>query len=811
MKDEIARPKVILDGKQAEDELKKLTELSKKLKTAMFEAAAAGDTKKESKLAQQFKSVNSEMNTLKKLAFDVEKVLKNINGASFNEIAAASRKAAADFKKMGQTDPGYAKAGKDAELLKTKMREMNKVSGTSISSWERFKITASGLLPAFGFVAIAAGAKVAFDKVISATDALGTEWEASVNGMKEGLNELWRTIATGDWTNLTTRMSEAIKIGSEYVKTLDDIEEKTRALDIIEVNSRRKILELEEALRNKTLTPEQRIKSGQERIKIENDLAAHRTKIAQETFDNESNLTAMQTKLSKEELMNVVGDIDSATKVRAKAFNEQVDQYEKLKSANVRSVGGGNAGGGTIVSNTDTPEMIRLKQLMDGTSQADRLYASTLRATGRTTDEQLDKMVSSYVKLIEAQDSAKENTKKVTTQVNSLLAGQDSEGQKLEGTVYEKKIKAAKKLSDDLTAFLEKDAVAQKDAINKYFHEAGEGAFDEFMKAIEAKQNEGTIDFSILPDAKVEEDKKDPTLDYAVAKYQESVDYQLLLNETLHDNGLRGEQEYQDELTRLTKKGEEERLQKKEDSLETAKQLSQFGLNFVSAMMDLELQNAGDNEEKKNQIRKKYAKIQFLVTASQIVVDTASAIMKALAELGPIAGAIAAGIVGATGAVQLATAYGQMGAVEGYKAGGFTNIANTDDEVVDYVHSNEFVANAKAVRNPTVRPFLDIINLAQKDGSISNINFPDVSSAVGYISQGRKSGGYSSVDMDGYSAKTISPIDQMQNGLLTEIANALRENTNQSKRMESWNPSIAIETYERKKDNWYKTKNGGLK
>jgi hypothetical protein len=75
---------------------------------------------------------------------------------------------------------------------------------------------------------------------------------------------------------------------------------------------------------------------------------------------------------------------------------------------------------------------------------------------------------------------------------------------------------------------------------------------------------------------------------------------------------------------------------------------------------------------------------------------------------------------------------------KGKKAGGYTDTAASDDKIVDFVHSNEFVANAKAKRNPTVKPYLDVINLAQENGTISTLNLPAVMG-----SGGLQSGGYS--------------------------------------------------------------------
>ena len=61
---------------------------------------------------------------------------------------------------------------------------------------------------------------------------------------------------------------------------------------------------------------------------------------------------------------------------------------------------------------------------------------------------------------------------------------------------------------------------------------------------------------------------------------------------------------------------------------------------FQDAAMSRELEAAGDNEEKKDAIRKKYARKQQSVAIIQATINGALAVTKAFAELGPIVGQI---------------------------------------------------------------------------------------------------------------------------------------------------------------------------
>ena len=186
--------------------------------------------------------------------------------------------------------------------------------------------------------------------------------------------------------------------------------------------------------------------------------------------------------------------------------------------------------------------------------------------------------------------------------------------------------------------------------------------------------------------------------------------------------------------------------------------------------------------DEKLKIQKKYADVNFAIKASQIIADTAVSIMKALSELGPIAGPIAAALMGITGAAQLATANAERQRVKrmalsgaggsasasgarvatGLESGGSIDIERKQDGKMfradydpdrrgfidkptvlvgegGYGHSKEWVASNAAVENPTVAPFIDIIDRAQRAGTIRTL---DMNKFLIQQAQGRASGGY---------------------------------------------------------------------
>ena len=69
-------------------------------------------------------------------------------------------------------------------------------------------------------------------------------------------------------------------------------------------------------------------------------------------------------------------------------------------------------------------------------------------------------------------------------------------------------------------------------------------------------------------------------------------------------------------------------------------------------------------------------------------------------------------------------------AIGNFYTGGFTPSGDWD-KPQGIVHSNEFVANRFAVANPAVRPVLDLIDTAQRSGTIANLTGGDIAAVAG--------------------------------------------------------------------------------
>lgn len=116
----------------------------------------------------------------------------------------------------------------------------------------------------------------------------------------------------------------------------------------------------------------------------------------------------------------------------------------------------------------------------------------------------------------------------------------------------------------------------------------------------------------------------------------------------------------------------------------------------------------------------------------QLVVDEAIVLADSIAKYGPIIGPIRAA---ASTALMLAPYEIAKGVIQAFDTGGFTG-SGAWNEPKGIVHANEFVANRYATRNPAVLPVLNLIDKAQRTGSVANLSSQDIAAVLPTSSNG---------------------------------------------------------------------------
>lgn len=284
---------------------------------------------------------------------------------------------------------------------------------------------------------------------------------------------------------------------------------------------------------------------------------------------------------------------------------------------------------------------------------------------------------------------------------------------------------------------------------------------------------------------------------------------EAMLND-MHARGLISEQEYQDKLLEIEQEKTEQRKEIQNGMLQTFQSAVSAVSDLMQAMEDAEVskverawdkkikaaQKAGKDttelEEQKeaavNEVKKKYADKQFALSVLQVTSSTAVAAMRAYEALagipivGPALGAAAAAAAVAAGAAQIAVAKQQRDEAKGLYEGGYSQdyvegyTAKGDSKDVAGVipvHKNEFVANHESVENPHVRQFLDVFDMAQRNGTIRMLDTTQILEQV-RTRAGKYSGGYTSGDGTDFGG-TSFPVDNRIIEFLQRIVALLQE------------------------------------
>lgn len=289
-----------------------------------------------------------------------------------------------------------------------------------------------------------------------------------------------------------------------------------------------------------------------------------------------------------------------------------------------------------------------------------------------------------------------------------------------------------------------------------------------------------------------QDDKKKQARQALGFDQQSEYDRQLQQLKQALDNQYITQQEYEEKVQQLKRDSFMKQAQYYTNLFSNAvTSLQNAEMANVDAKYDAEIKAAEGNtalqeklEKKKAneklKIQKKYADVNFAMQVAQIVSNTAVSIMKALADLGPIAGPVAAALMGVTGAAQLVVANAERQKVKrmtlngsasgsssvgsrvasGRESGGRIDVEREQDGkhfnaeyapgkrgYVDHPtvivgegprgRSKEWVASNAALENPTIAPLINLMDAAQRAGQIRTFDMSKYLMAM----QGRALGG----------------------------------------------------------------------
>jgi hypothetical protein len=312
---------LLLDGKQPNEVLKELDKKANLLADDLEKAIASGDKKEVEKLYKEYTKVQKETEQIKKNTFDVEKVLKNMNGSSLKDLNRA-------YKELKNTvastndkqSAGYKQNISDLKKLETEIdrvrKEMKATSGKEAKGGGIFG-QILGVAGGIGLAGALNGIKDFFAKAINSSEAFADKYEAVMGGAKEATNAFFRSILEGDWSNLIDNMNIAYEAGKKYIENLDELEDRHSGLSITTARYSLELAKLEIAYK---------AAHGQEKINL-----------LEKYLNKKKELAAIDEDIAYEELKNVLDMIKSTSD-----NTEMVDYYaaslEKLNKLKLQEI-----------------------------------------------------------------------------------------------------------------------------------------------------------------------------------------------------------------------------------------------------------------------------------------------------------------------------------------------------------------------------------------------------------------------------------------------------------------------------------------
>lgn len=481
----------------------------------------------------------------------------------------------------------------------------------------------------------------------------------------------------------------------------------------------------------------------------------------------------------REQLMKEAGDnevlqksylngLEHDLQERAKVIQGYIDQKAKLEAelAKLPKADPGfvtNIGGGE--DEAKKQEQLRKQQLQDQQMQMAIAYEQQKNLIKQAyIDQELTEQ--EYQQRLYDAESAYLLARK------ALLESFGEDTSQLQGQLLDRMIEQSNKLYQEAEKAKADAEKATSESNNQRLNEQSSQG-DERINNIKKAYVNGDIDsHQAMLDAIKEAERGN--LEERIALMEEMGMDSSKLQQQLLDMDVEAQLEAEEEKTRIAEEKAKAREAITQGSLNAIGSLAGSMTQLYSAMQDAELskverkydkeiaaaKKAGKDttkleeqkEKEQAEIKKKYADKMFAMQVLQITSSTAVAAMeayKAMAGIpfvGPALGAAAAAAAIIAGAAQIAVAKQQRDEAKGLYTGGYSEgyTASGDPrEEAGFipVHKNEFVANHEAVANPDVRQFLDVIDVAQRNGSIRMLNTPMILEQVRI--KGRYDGGYS--------------------------------------------------------------------
>lgn len=775
---------VTLNASQAQATMTALQNQADVLRQKMIEATQIGDVESAKKYQKELDQVQKSMSSIKKETKDYREILNRLNGASMNELQKAAQGLNRELRKLKPGTDEFIQKSKELKQVRGRMKELNDETRQTQSLLSKIP---PALKVWLGVATTVIGGLIKLGKdLIANTQQYGDVFQASIAGMKAAYQSLIIDFSNGTgWNELIQNMRTAYENGKLVAQMLDELFERNNSLSMMEAEYNVEIEKNKQLMRDQTLSDQERLAAAEEAVRLEKELATEKRDIAQQEYDAYKLQLQTRTKMNDEELDFLVRQYNANKDIirQASEYNTELNKQKQL-------LAGYEAAGNYLAYQKDI-EAARasIKALEDDTDQSIKDVAAMVAKYNLSSDEMVSKYVQSYNSMLQAESGYYKATTRIATTASSLRKSLLDEHSKATDDAYKNEISKAERRNAELLNIEKQRYINGEITAEQYEQKQTEiqrqGLQDKidiskrFLKDTVAYQSQ-LLDMSLQEQMRLEKEAESASAkeiaerlaeeaaalkkqieeearenerlqkmaaDLTGATREVAFQAELADLEALYEQKLIDEEDYQraraEVIARYQAEQRELDITTWKRSLDTAKKyLSQIStamnnlqdakLAQLDAQMNAELEAAGDNAERREQIeqdyeaqklkvQQRYADVNMGILIAQALANGASAILATYAQLGfTPAGIAASALMAVVTATEVAMLVAQRNAirsasvqsasrsstpapvaqrtVNGYSTGGYTDRAGSDMQEVGVVHANEWVAPASMVR-----------------------------------------------------------------------------------------------------------------
>lgn len=295
------------------------------------------------------------------------------------------------------------------------------------------KKTSSSFLASMKALVGLTTAMTAFKKVMESTKSTSELLKREISAVKGVIDELARSIASGNFEQLGKRLSNAARSAREYTDRMEDLENLTRSLQMREAERAVQLEKLRILWRNESLDYVKRKEAAEEYIRIVKEGEEDALKVARERYDAIIKRAMVASRLTKEEIEQKLreGVVSEQAVEDARAYLALLAEMDKEKNKYKTEVSPEGVIYKVFVGG-DPEKIDELQKKIDAVPQSVKNMSKELKGWDLVTDEMRQSITDAYVQIMDIQAKAISST----IRANNLIGKELFSIPKLLGTDF---------------------------------------------------------------------------------------------------------------------------------------------------------------------------------------------------------------------------------------------------------------------------------------------------------------------------------------------------------------------------------------